>query len=282
MNAPFLLHFHPVHPDQMPIQTIVVPYDFSDCAMNALKVAAKIASLSDAVIYVVHLYEQVENTPEAIRKREEMNARLDEVPDLPFLQGLKLRKFLLRQLTLTELFKNERIAKVDLIVMGSHGAKGFRRGIVGSNTQRIVRLAPMPVLVVKHHTEDFNVRDVVYASNFSRQDVEKFDAFRPFFELFSPSIHLVKINTPKDFERSQDTNKGIDAFLRTHELHKFTATIYNDLSVEEGILNFARDIDADLIAMATHGRTGFFHVVNGSLTEDVVNHTDHPVLSVKL
>ncbi|MCB0787337.1 MAG: universal stress protein, partial [Flavobacteriales bacterium] len=37
-----------------------------------------------------------------------------------------------------------------------------------------------------------------------------------------------------------------------------------------------------LIAMATHGRTGFFHVVNGSLTEDIVNHTTFPVLSVKL
>jgi hypothetical protein len=56
----------------------------------------------------------------------------------------------------------------------------------------------------------------------------------------------------------------------------FTAAIYNDLSIEEGILNFAKGIDADLIAMATHGRTGFFHVVNGSLTEDIVNHTTFP------
>jgi nucleotide-binding universal stress UspA family protein len=37
-----------------------------------------------------------------------------------------------------------------------------------------------------------------------------------------------------------------------------------------------------MICMATHGRTGFFHVVNGSLTEDIVNHTNFPVLSVKL
>ena len=147
---------------------------------------------------------------------------------------------MLRQLSLTEMFKNERLLTADLIVMGTHGATGLR-GIVGSNTQRIVRQAPMPVLVVKHHIEDFELKDVVFASN-----------------------------------------RAIDAFLQRHELTKFTATIYNDLSIEEGILNFAKGIDADLIAMATHGRTGFFQVVNGSLTEDIVNHTNFPVLSVKL
>jgi nucleotide-binding universal stress UspA family protein len=266
----------------MPINTIVVPYDFSDCAENALKVAARVARLSGAMIYVVHLYEHVEGTDEAKRMREDINRRLEQLPDLPYLQGVEMRKFLLRQLSLGELFKNERIAKVDLIIMGSHGARGFRRGIVGSNTQRIVRLAPMPVLVIKQPIEDLHLQDVVFASNFSAADVEKFDAFRPVLDLFDPRIHLVKINTPKSFERSADTNRAIDAFLQRHELRKFTATIYNDLSIEEGILNFARDIDADLIAMATHGRTGFFHVVNGSLTEDIVNHTNHPVLSIKL
>ena len=140
----------------------------------------------------------------------------------------------------------------------------------------------MPVLVIKQHVEDFEVRDVVFASNFSTQDVEKFESFLPLLELFDPKVHLLKVNTPRAFERSEDGHKAIDRFLQRHELRKFTATIYNDLSIEEGILNFAKGIDADLIAMATHGRTGFFQVVNGSLTEDIVNHTNFPVLSVKL
>ncbi len=266
----------------MGIKTIVVPYDFSDCATDALQVAAQVARQAGATIYIAHLYEQTENTKEAIRKRQEMNDRLNEIPKLPFLHDIPLRKFLLRQLPLTEIFRNERIAQVDLIVMGSHGTKGIRREMIGSNTQRIVRHAPMPVLVIKQHSEDLVVRDVVFASNFSKEDVEKFDRFRPIFDLFDPKIHLVKVNTPKSFERSRDSHRAIDAFLQRYELRKFTATIYNDLSIEEGILNFARDIDADLIAMATHGRTGFFHVVNGSLTEDIVNHTNYPVLSIKL
>lgn len=266
----------------MAIKTILVPYDFSDCATDALRVAAKIARLSGAVIDVVHLYEQMTDFhTENQRLREEIEAKLDKVPELPFLKGIELKKFMLRQLSLNEMFKNERLAEADLIVMGSHGATGLR-GIVGSNTQRIVRQAPMPVLVIKQHVEDFEIRDVVFASNFSAQDVEKFEAFLPMLELFDPKVHLVKVNTPRSFERSDDSNKAIDRFLQRHGLKKFTASIYNDLSIEEGILNFAKGIDADMIAMATHGRTGFFQVVNGSLTEDIVNHTNFPVLSVKL
>ena len=266
----------------MSIKTILVPYDFSECATDALQVASKIARVTGAVIDVVHLYEQMTDFhTENQRIRDEIEAKLDKVPALPFLHGVELRKFMLRQMSLSDMFKNERLAQVDLIVMGTHGAKGLR-GIVGSNTQRVVRQAPMPVLVIKQHIEDFELRDVVYASNFTAQDVEKFDAFRPLLSLFDTKVHLLKVNTPKTFERSADSSRAIDAFLQRHELNRFTATIYNDLSIEEGILNFSRDIDADLIAMATHGRTGFFHVVNGSLTEDIVNHTSFPVLSVKL
>lgn len=266
----------------MSIRTIIVPYDFSDCATHALRVAGDIAHRTGAMIDVVHAYEETSHShTENHQLREELEARLSRVPDLPFLQGVELRKFVLRQVGVTEIFKNERLARTDLVVMGTHGASGVK-GIVGSNTQRIVRQAPMPVLVIKHHIERFELDNVVFASNFSQQDVEKFEAFRPLLELFDPKVHLLKVNTPRTFERSEDAHKAIGAFLQRHELRRYTVNIYNDLSIEEGILNFAQTIDADLIAMATHGRTGFFHVVNGSLTEDIVNHTPLPVLSVKL
>lgn len=264
------------------MKTILVPYDFSDCATDALRVAAKLARLSGACIDIVHMYEQMTDFhTENQRLRDEIEAKLDRIPQLPFLQGLELKKFMLRQMSITDMFKNDNLAHVDLVVMGSHGARGIR-GLVGSNTQRIVRIAPMPVLVIKHHIEDFTVNDVVYASTFTEADNAKFEAFLPLLRLFDARIHLLKVNTPKTFERSEDSTRAMDAFLQRHELGKYTATIYNDLSIEEGILNFARGIDTDLIAMATHGRTGFFHVVNGSLTEDIVNHTTFPVLSVKL
>jgi nucleotide-binding universal stress UspA family protein len=266
----------------MSIKNIIVPYDFSDCATDALRVAAKIAKRIDAIIDIVHVYEQFSDyTVKNQSIRDEINAKMDKVPDLDFLQDVELRKFMLRQMAITEIFKNEHLRDAELVVMGSHGASGLR-GIVGSNTQKIVRISPMPVLVIKHRIEEFDIRDVVYASNFSDADIRKFTMFKPLLDVFNPKVHLVKVNTPKSFERTEESTKNLDAFLQETELQDYTATIYNDLTIEEGILNFSRSIDADMIAMATHGRTGFFHVVNGSLTEDIVNHTTFPVLSVKL
>ena len=46
--------------------------------------------------------------------------------------------------------------------------------------------------------------------------------------------------------------------------------------------NFSKEIDADAIIIATHGRRGLEHFINGSLAEDVVNHAVTPVLSFKL
>ena len=68
-------------------------------------------------------------------------------------------------------------------------------------------------------------------------------------------------------------------FARKLNLENYTMNVFSDRSEEEGILHFASGINADLIAMATHGRTGFAHVLVGSIAEDVVNHAGRPVLT---
>ena len=61
-----------------------------------------------------------------------------------------------------------------------------------------------------------------------------------------------------------------------------TLNIYNDYSVEKGILSFARDHEAQLIGISTHGRKGLSHFFNGSISEDMVNHAKMPVITFKI
>ena len=74
----------------------------------------------------------------------------------------------------------------------------------------------------------------------------------------------------------------MDEFVETHSLKNCTTNIFNDTTIEEGILNFSDIVDADIISMTTHGRTGISHLLNGSLAEDTVNHSIRPVLSVRI
>ena len=73
----------------------------------------------------------------------------------------------------------------------------------------------------------------------------------------------------------------IRSFVKKHNFENIKAEIYNSLSEESGIIEFADDIDADLIAMTTHGRTGLLHLLTGSIAEDVVNHSSRPVWTFK-
>ena len=60
-------------------------------------------------------------------------------------------------------------------------------------------------------------------------------------------------------------------------LKNYTLNVFNDPYEESGVINFAQEIDADMIAMGTHGRRGLAHLMSGSVAEDIVNHVDCPI-----
>jgi nucleotide-binding universal stress UspA family protein len=99
--------------------------------------------------------------------------------------------------------------------------------------------------------------------------------------LLGAELYFVVINTPGNFETSRESIKRIRAFANKFDFNNVTAEIYNSISEETGIIEFAEDINADLIAMITHGRTGFLHLITGSIAEDVVNHAKRPVWTFK-
>ena len=71
-------------------------------------------------------------------------------------------------------------------------------------------------------------------------------------------------------------------FTKGMNLENYSLNIYNDHSVEKGILNFAKEMDAQLVGMSTHGRKGLSHFFNGSISEDLVNHAQRPVITFRI
>jgi hypothetical protein len=69
----------------------------------------------------------------------------------------------------------------------------------------------------------------------------------------------------------------MEEFARHYALSNYTLNTRNDFSEQDGIINFAHEIKADMITMGTHGRRGLAHLFMGSVTEDVVNHVDCPI-----
>ena len=202
--------------------------------------------------------------------------------DRNFLEGIEITPVIKHFKVFSEVSEVAEEHNADLIIMGSHGASGFKEMFIGSNTEKVVRTSNVPVLVIKHEHEDFEVTNFVFASDFKSNSLKPFNKAVSIANVFNAKIHLVMINTPNQFITSIEANKRIQAFMQEFVFTNYTFTLFNDESIEKGILNFAHEVNADLIGISTHGRKGIAHFLNGSISEDLVNHAQRPVITFKI
>ena len=174
---------------------------------------------------------------------------------------------------------------VDMIVMGSTGVSGLEEVLIGSNTEKIVRTSSVPVLVVKKKMEDLAINKVVFASDFDIESLKAYENAKRFADSFNAELKLLYVNLPgNQFYSTQEIHEQMRKFLHKAEveLNEKNVIIYNDYTIQLGVINGANTLKADLIAMPTHGRQGLSHFFNGSIGEDVVNHSTLPVITFKI
>src|SRR5688572_1596242 len=278
------------------MKRILVPTDFSKPAMIATEVAADIARKAGTELTLLHVIEEdvgnsinVEGqvssdsgweekiyTMKLIEKAKKQMAKLAEDPKL---EGVKVRQELRVGSPYHGMNKIIVEKKVDLVVMGTSGRSDFEQMIIGSNTEKVVRTSNCPVLTVHNKPASKDFKDIVYATSMDKEEEVFSRIVRATQKLYESTIHLVRINTPGNFQRDVVVKKYMQDFAKKLQLKNYTLNVFNDISEEEGIIYFADSINADLIAMSTHGRTGFAHVLAGSIAEDVVSHSKRPVLT---
>ncbi len=277
------------------MKKILVPTDFSKTSIIALETAFEIAKKANSDVYVLHVVEEA--TPDSylisgewqkdnwddrlftFKLLEKAKKQLEKLVQEPRFSAVKL----VGELRLGNPFHgmNAIIAeqKVDLVVMGTRGQTNLESMVIGTNTERIVRHSRCPILTVHKKPASTDFKNIVYATTMSKEEEVFSRIVKRTQQIYNSTIHLVRINTPGDFQRDNIVKDYMSKFAKSLQLKNFTINVYNDLNEEEGILYFADSIDADLIAMATHGRTGFAHVLAGSIAEDVVNKAKRPVLT---
>lgn len=274
------------------MKRILVPTDFSEHAEDALKVAAQIAKKNDSEIVILHMLELPHQTndaitgsasiPETMLFMKKANEMLDEVSARPYLDGIPVTEIVKMDKPAHGIAQVSKDYEIDLIVMGSHGSSGIEELVIGSTTEKAVRNSEIPVLVVKKDIPDFNAGNIVFASDFSDETKKPFEKFLNFSNFFDSKIHLVTICTPNSFKPTHTIEKAMNEFVAEFNLTNYSTHIYNDTNIEKGIINFSNSINADIIGMCTHGRTGFAHFFNGSISEGLVNHAIKPVITFKI
>lgn len=276
------------------MKKILVPIDFSKKSEFASKMAARIAKKSNSTVYLLHMIELPNgivdmgagsnfSIPESMLYLRKVKERIIEFKEKFFHKNTEVLHSIRFQNPYEGIIKYADKIEADIIVMGSKGHSNFEEILIGSNTEKVVRTSKTPVIVVKRDNDRFRMKNLVFASSFKNEDKKAvFRKFLDFANHFKSEIHLLKVNTPSKFENTQEATEKVTNFIKEFDLPKYSINIYNDASIRKGILNFSRNIDADLIALSTSGRTGLSHLFSASVTKTLSKKAVKPILTIKV
>jgi nucleotide-binding universal stress UspA family protein len=286
------------------VKKILVPTDFSEQAGYALDFAYQIALKSKAEIILINVVDYpglssvwgggmnviggveppLDNLDESFinnllsRSKDEIRAMTQRLDP----GSVKIKQVV--EVGNPYFIISEKIEQenVNLVIMGTKGATGLEEVLIGSNTERVVRHAKCPVITIKKKRDYTKIHNIAFASNFEGDQAHVVEELFKLQDIFEAKLHLVKINTPNNFESNRTIFKEMKTFVEKYNISNYSLNVYNDYIEEDGIIYFCEDIGADMIALATHGRTGLMHLLSGSIAEDIVNHAKRPVWTCKL
>ncbi|MBT0812501.1 universal stress protein [Litoribacter ruber] len=275
------------------MKKILVPTDFSQGSKIATEYALAIAEMCNTSIVFLHIVvtpldwvnlplEKEKLYPET--KAEIANAKraLQELENNAHAKGVAVETSL--QFNKSREAIEEHIIKgeFDLVVMGSHGARGIREFMIGSNAQKVIRNSAVPVLVVKTPPDEYTFRNIVFASTYQDGHIASFQKIIELGENLAAPIHLLYINTPYYFKETEDMEYMLNSFAEGFPNNNFQKHIYNAFNEERGISNFMTNKGMDVLAIATEGKSSIKQLFSPSLTESLINHLDNPILTLNL
>lgn len=281
------------------MKKILVPIDFSPNSKNALRIAAEIAAKYGATIELLHtnvaaiyampLSEYASTTVYAEdQSYDESASRLlervkHELIKNPVFATLKVDTRV-EEGYLHSCIRN--VAEedaVDLVVMGTKGATGVNEFLVGSNTEKVIRTAPCPVLAVPENAGEFSLKTVLLPSTLRDDQKGIFRYMAAWQKIFGFNVKVLYLNNPSGFPTDGSAEAEKNRLAEAAGMGKPEVIMSMGSFFEDStILSVAEQYDVDMIAMATHQRHGLSHVFFGSVTENTVNHSNIPVLAVPI
>ena len=145
------------------IQTILVPLDFGEVSEHALDVALDLAQQLRAKVHVVHVYQiPVYGFPDgafvtgpevASRIADASQKGLDAVVEKYAARGVTLTSSLRQGSAHEEIVETARALPAELIVVGTHGRGVIAHALLGSVTEKVVRMSPVPVLTIRRREQ---------------------------------------------------------------------------------------------------------------------------------
>lgn len=270
---------------------ILLLTDFSEVSKNAMEYALLIAKKTNAEIEVMHIItttidwvnismEQEKLYPETITVIITAKNKMSEMLAVFKKNGIDAKESIVFNVGVENIPQYIAQKSIDLVILGSHGASGIKEFTLGSNAEKVVRHSKFPVLVVKNKPVKSQLSTIAFASNFNENQLDSFQKIHNFSKLLNTELYLLYINTPYNFKETHSIDRMLHSFYENCKEKTCKKHIYNAFNEERGVKEFIKENPIDIFAIATQGRSSFVQLFSPSLTENIINHLDIPVLSI--
>jgi nucleotide-binding universal stress UspA family protein len=288
------------------IAHVLCPVDFSEISRRALDHAAALAQWYEARLTVLNVFPvmPVMDVPPLVlddKTRQEITDQLKRFtavvpPSIP----LDLRVEQAADSIHEAIQQQASSDSVDLLVIGSHGRSGFKRLLLGSVTERVIRHAPCPTMIVPARAHDVvpegpvRYRRILCPVDFSENSIRAVEYAVNLAEEADAELHLLHVlMLSSELKELESSFEELREQIETDRLRRLSALIPADAatyctihtalrqgSIHREILAAAAEEPADLIVMGAHG-SGALDAIFGSNTARVARSACCPVLVVR-
>lgn len=267
---------------------IIVPTDFSKASVVALKFAAELAEKVEAeieVIHIIHLPLLPETTfgiqlppsnPSLVRRLEDRADSLFDKMRNQCPPEIKISFSTILDEVVPGILSHVKKAHADLLVVSPH-SHDHREPIFGTTVQRLVRQSNIPVISIPHNLSAFSVKSIVLATDLPLNQKHFMNQVKTVQRIFDATLHVLFVNSPELFLNSPDSKKRLEKFATLYNLSDHTLNVRDNISEIEGIREFMKEVDADLLLLGTHGKRGIPRLMNGSIAESSLADLDLPM-----
>lgn len=282
---------------------ILVPTDFSELSVKALKVANNYAKLFGGNVYPFHSHVPITELDEpyalgmssqVYQDYEEIESSIKEKLDSlaeKHIDSEYLGKTLIGTGNPAQSIVIES-ENYDLIIMSTHGRTGFTRFLLGSVAEKVLRLSEIPVMVVENESEIDNFKKILVTTDFSDNANAAYPHALKIARKTGGSVTLLHVLSFDQFNKEESDlslKKIREQRLQVIEKEYFhelngnveSKVLISDDSPHEAIIRYVHENPYSLIVMSTVGRTGLRYLMMGSTTANVVRYVKTALLSVR-
>ena len=267
------------------MKSIVVGTDFSEGSFVALELATDIANRMQCDLHLVWVRrekmlftgEQMDMlTKLATDKLQELSEKYS-----PLMTAGNLNYSIVNGRVSTALAEVARREMSPLIVIGTNGASGFERYVIGSQASRIVQDSPCPVLTMRQGY-DFHKRleRIVVPIRVNANSRQKVPPAATMARIFNSEVLLLGLLDLKEEESALRTylNQGVDYLERENVAYKVEIRSYSNYC--DAVLNYSDEQKADLVVINTEQDRVISQFFLGTNAQQVVHKSQIPVLCI--